>query len=372
VAHLPGFLVSWRLMTTPDLPYKTALLWGRVDLGADGIKVIGVLWLLVAVALVSSAAGLCLDSRWSFRMVLPLLVMSALLCALDLPAARLGLFANVVLLALLVAHPSQGVGVRRWNADTADLATAIRMDAVGGPVTSAATPAGDVPAIVSRYFSRSLLHDNAPPTTVVLTQRGEFRMSDSSDSWKPFEATETFSLQAPAFVWDARIRMLPGVPVLVRDSYRARRGGMSASVLGLFTVMDAEPTTQLAEGALQRYLGEAVWFPAALLPSRGVEWTAVNATTARATIRHAEHLVSLDFQFSSEGDVVRVFTAARAREVDGRFVPTPWEITCSNHQTRGDVRIPLSCEVAWRFSDGLSPYWRGEVLSYSVMGDRLP
>jgi len=223
-----------------------------------------------------------------------------------------------------------------------------------------------LPPIVHRYFQRSLPQGAAIPPFVRMTQHGQFRMNEKPTSWRPFTAVETFAIGQPAFVWDASIRMFPGLPVYVRDSYFDGVGGMSASAVGLVPLMNAVPSPELAEGALQRYLGEAVWFPAALLPSHGVTWTKLEGNAARAELTHARHVVSLNFEFSDDADVVRVWAAARPREVHGHFEPTPWEITCTNHQARPGGRVPLLCEVAWRLPGGLFPYWRGEVATYEL------
>ena len=50
VAHLVGVVSSWKLAVLPELPYKTVVLSGRVDVGDAGIRVMGVLWLLAALA----------------------------------------------------------------------------------------------------------------------------------------------------------------------------------------------------------------------------------------------------------------------------------------------------------------------------------
>jgi hypothetical protein len=40
VAHLVGFVSSWKLATLAELPYKTTVLAGRVDVGDAGIRMI--------------------------------------------------------------------------------------------------------------------------------------------------------------------------------------------------------------------------------------------------------------------------------------------------------------------------------------------
>jgi hypothetical protein len=101
-AHTVGFVVPWRLVTTTDVPYRTTLLGGVVDVGDAGIRAIGLLWLTLAVACVVVAGGLLAGASWWFRALLPLLAISSLLCALQWSDARLGLLANAVILALLV------------------------------------------------------------------------------------------------------------------------------------------------------------------------------------------------------------------------------------------------------------------------------
>jgi hypothetical protein len=65
IAHLPGFLVPWRLMARAGIPYSTTVLNGTADLGVVGIRTVSLLWLLAAVAfIVAGAATLLGDHAW--------------------------------------------------------------------------------------------------------------------------------------------------------------------------------------------------------------------------------------------------------------------------------------------------------------------
>ena len=55
VAHLVGFVSSWKLATLAELPYKTTVFSGRVDVGDAGIRMMGALWLLAALAFLVAA-----------------------------------------------------------------------------------------------------------------------------------------------------------------------------------------------------------------------------------------------------------------------------------------------------------------------------
>ena len=101
VAHLPGFLVSWRLMKADTVPYGTTIVGGALDVGDGGIRLVGVLWLLVAAAcVVAGVAGLRGTTGWP-TLALSAVTFSFLLCIIGWPAARLGLALDAALLAVL-------------------------------------------------------------------------------------------------------------------------------------------------------------------------------------------------------------------------------------------------------------------------------
>lgn len=100
VAHVPGFAVPWRLLHSPDLPYRTTIAGGTLDLGDTGIRVYGLLWLLLALAFTGVAAQLLLRAPSFNASLIGVAVASTLLCLLSLPEARIGLAVNAVILAV--------------------------------------------------------------------------------------------------------------------------------------------------------------------------------------------------------------------------------------------------------------------------------
>ena len=78
-----------------------------------------------------------------------------------------------------------------------------------------------------------------------------------------------------------------------------------------------------AVGALLRLLGEAAWLPTLLRDGRYVTWTAVDASSARATLRIGGREVTATFHFSEDGLLAR-FTAERFRDEGGRGVLAPF------------------------------------------------
>ena len=103
IAHLPGFIAAWRPDGFGEMPYKTTILAGRVDLGDAGIRVIGVVWLLVAIGFVVAAAGTFTGRSWWMVALVGVALVSLGLSAPEWPLARVGVAVNVAILAALFA-----------------------------------------------------------------------------------------------------------------------------------------------------------------------------------------------------------------------------------------------------------------------------
>jgi uncharacterized protein DUF6920 len=252
-------------------------------------------------------------------------------------------------------------GAWRWHVESNHLIE--RLETGDRKTGGVFTPGqlADLPEPVARYFSRALPSGQRNVRTVDLEQRARFVTDPVARTWRPLVARQRFTTNRPGFVWDARISMAPLMRVYVRDSYVEGTGGMRASLQGVYPVMDTAAARELNEGALQRYLAEAVWFPTALLPGRGIRWTAIDASSALVTLTDAPTTVSLRFDFDAAGDVTRIFTPTRYREVDGQYVPTPWTVRCEQYGTHDGMRIPVLCTVQWELPDGPLPYWHGRV-----------
>jgi hypothetical protein len=99
--HLLGVTAYLKIAELTDLPYKTTLLAGRLDVGDGGTRVFGMLWILPAVGFVAAAAGLVMATGWWLPLLVATTCLSAALTALDTPKALVGLVVNLIILALL-------------------------------------------------------------------------------------------------------------------------------------------------------------------------------------------------------------------------------------------------------------------------------
>jgi hypothetical protein len=103
VAHLPGFLVSWQLRTFPDLPFRTTILANSVDVGTVGVRLIGVGWLLSAVAFMALAVAAMLQVAWWQEATYVVLGFSLILCVLGWPRSWIGVTSNIAVAVLLAS-----------------------------------------------------------------------------------------------------------------------------------------------------------------------------------------------------------------------------------------------------------------------------
>jgi len=232
----------------------------------------------------------------------------------------------------------------------------LRGDSASRPLSAAAL--NDLPAPVARYLAFAVPDGQRRIRMARIRWTGEMRLAPNA-AWRSYAADQRFTTTPPGFVWDAAFRMVPLVPVRVRDSYVAGEGQMLGRVGGVVSVVNEGGTREMAAGALARWLGEAVWFPTALVPGEGVTWEPVDDSTARATVTDGETRVSADFHFAPAGEATSM-TAMRYRDVNGAGVLTPFEGRYHGYVRREGVMVPGSAEVAWLLPAGRFDYWRGQ------------
>jgi hypothetical protein len=272
---------------------------------------------------------------------------------------------TVLLLALALAGAAvvaASWGSSRWNAGTRALITRLH-DASDRPEAAAFDPEGlsGLPEPVRRYLRTVIPPGRTPIRAVAIEHTGTFDLATGDPRWLPFTSRQRVVTGRPGFVWDARIRMAPGVRVFVHDAYVGGEGVLEAKVLGLVTVARATSTPELAQGELTRYLAETPWYPTALLPGHGVAWVAIDERRAAATLTDGDVSVRMNFTFDDEGLVESVRSEDRYRDDDGALVPTPWEGRFWDYAERDGLLVPLEGEVAWLLPDGPRPYWRGRI-----------
>ena len=262
-----------------------------------------------------------------------------------------------VIIAAAIAY-----GTRRWESATKTMHAKLEAARLSiKPKRYDSNELHGLPAPVQRFF-RAVLTDGQPVVlAVTIEHTGTFNMSETGEQWRPFTSTQRVITNRRGFVWDGRIKMMPGLIGHVHDAYLAGEGILHASLFGLISLANLRGTPEMARGELMRYFAEAVWYPTALLPSQGLYWEAVNDSSAKATLTDGETKVTLLFRFNEDGLITSVRAEARGRNVASEVVPTPWECLLWNYEIRDGMRVPIEGEVAWILREGPKPYWRGRI-----------
>ncbi len=259
-----------------------------------------------------------------------------------------------VMLAVALAY-----GLNRWNSATKEMH--VRLEQARLPLKNARYDTKELhglPAPVQRYFRTALREAQPLVMAVTLEQKGTFNMSETGNRWKPFAATQHIFTNRPGFVWDARIKIAPFLPVHVHDAYIAGEGILHAMLFGLATLASLRDTPESAQGEFMRYFAEAAWYPTALLPSQGVQWEAVDDNCAKATLKDGATVVTILFRFTKD-NLIETVQTKRPRMVGGQLIPTQWEGRWSSYEVHAGMSVPAAGEVAWILPQGRKLYWCG-------------
>ena len=282
----------------------------------------------------------------------------------------------VVCAVAVTAVGLPALGSKRWAGRMADLARGLEVaghDGIVKPLHRNDTTHYDphelegLPAPVQRYF-RTVLKEGQPiVSAVTIEMAGTINMSVTAEQWRAFTSVQRVVTAAagarPGFIWDAEIAMLPGIKVHVVDSYIAGKGLVRAAMLGLFTVADISGGGDMARGELMRFFAEAPWYPTALLPSQGVRWAAVDATSANAIIVEGSITLTLLFHFNEMGLIDSVRAEARGGMVGKKMLMRPWECGLSDYQVRDGMTVPIAGAAAWVLPNGPKTYFHGTLKS---------
>jgi hypothetical protein len=103
--HLIGTIVYMKLGEIQGFNYKTTLLGGRWDLGVNGIRSFGALWIFPAVGFIVIGIALLMNLSWWRSMLLPVTLFSLILTDVDWNIAYAGLIVNIAILGLVWWSP---------------------------------------------------------------------------------------------------------------------------------------------------------------------------------------------------------------------------------------------------------------------------
>lgn len=209
-----------------------------------------------------------------------------------------------------------------------------------------------LPAPVQRWLRTSGVVGTAIPTTVRLSQEGEFRLG-ANKPWMPFHATQHYTTNPPGYLWQVSMRMFPLIDVAGRDRYFEGTGEIEMRLASIIPVARASGGN-LDRASLLRYLNEMMWFPAAaILPN--ISWEAIDDTHARATLTDADRSVSAIFVFDDQD---RLIDMTAERWNDSEQTERPWSTPLSAWGEFEDIVVPIAGIGRWGAGEDIYDYIR--------------
>ncbi|MFN3281372.1 MAG: DUF6544 family protein [Tabrizicola sp.] len=265
-------------------------------------------------------------------------------------------FALLVLFALLIGALLLLAAFDR-RADRAEWARLVALQP-GSPERFAPELVADLPEPARRYFTFAILPGTPLWRVAEIEMGGRFGLGGRADPrYQPMQARQI--LAAPeGFVWSLHTQ--GGMPISGSDSGRWTR----FRLLGLIPVARDGGNPDHARSAFGRYAAETVfWAPAALLQWPGATWEAVDADTARVTLRHGQLEQAVDVTVDAAGRPVRVsFMRWSNANPDRTFRLQPFGGTLADFREVEGFRLPFRVEAGNFFGTGdYFPFFVAEV-----------
>ena len=270
------------------------------------------------------------------------------------PDAKAGTLVNIILvIPVLIAWADA-----RFQDDTDEQVRVLFARASSGEARVVTSDAlGPLPPPVQRWLENAGVVGKRMPRTIRLKQQGQMRIAPDKDEVQA-TAQQYFRVDEPEFIWRVRLRMMRVLPISGRDTYLDGRGHMLIKVGSLVPVVDAADE-KIDQGALLRFLGEIVWFPAAAL-SPYIRWEPIDAASAKATMTYQGVSGSAQFTFDNQGRFVGL-TADRYFGGGADAKIERWKIEAHEWKTMDGCVVPVRGDVRWKLEAGDSTFHRWEI-----------
>ncbi|NLK52242.1 MAG: hypothetical protein GX295_07335 [Syntrophomonadaceae bacterium] len=316
-------------------------------------KPIGILWLISAFLFLSISILFFLNKDWWWIPALLAVILSQILIIRYWPDAKYGTIPNLIILFGLVI----GFAFWNFNAQVNQEIKEILVEKTFEEKIITEETIKDLPVPVQRWLKNSGVIGKEKIHTVYLKQKGFMKLKPDQKDWIKSEADEYFTIDQPVFIWRVKTSMM-GLPVVGRDLFRDGQGKMQIKLAGIIPVVNVANNPKLNESALQRYLGEIIWFPTAAVSSY-IKWEPVNDYSAKATMSYGGTTGSAVFYFNEQGELTK-FVALRYKDITDEK-PTEWVATVKGTETLNDLKLPTKLEASWVLDNGEFTWYKFEI-----------
>jgi hypothetical protein len=182
-----------------------------------------------------------------------------------------------------------------------------------------------------------------------VTQIAKMQMKPEQKKWMTATAIQYTAIDNPTFIWTVDAKMNSLLNFQGRDKFENGKAEMLIKMNSLINIVN-EQGEKLDEGALQRYLGEMVWFPSLAL-SPYITWEQIDDTTAKATMTYKKAKGSGTFYFNDNGDVTK-FSALRYKGNEAEAKRHNWIMNISDYETFEGIKVPAKMTSTWKLDEG--------------------
>lgn len=207
----------------------------------------------------------------------------------------------------------------------------------------------DVPYPVANWLKHSGVLGKSPIKTVNLKQKAKMKMKPEQEKWYAAQASQTFDLTEPSFIWKVKMKISPFVVIRGKDQFKDGKGQMKIKLCSLFNLVN-EKGPKIDEGTMQRFMGEMVWFPTAALDPC-ISWEMIDSCNAKAYMNYGGTTGSGTFHFNKTGDFIG-FSAMRYYSNTDESEKKLWQIEVLEHAVVNGIKIPVKMQASWHLESG--------------------
>lgn len=309
-------------------------------------KPFGLLWLLTALLFLLYAILYLSGSKWGWILGLSAVLLSQLLIIVFWKDAKFATIPNLIILFVALMAMGSFFFTEIARKERKKI---IEQSSFSNDQSLSGEDLRSLPAPVQRWLRTCGIVGKPPITLARVEQEAKMKLREDQEDWMEATALQFTTIDRPAFIWTTDVKMNDLLSFKGRDKFEEGRGEMLIKLNSLIKIVDAKGE-KIDQGALQRFLGEMVWFPSMAM-SPYISWEELDDLSAKASMEHQGTSGSGTFYFNEEGDFIR-FTALRYKGGDEEAKKHEWVLDVEEYSDFEGIRIPSKMTASWMLESG--------------------
>lgn len=206
-----------------------------------------------------------------------------------------------------------------------------------------------LPAPVRRWLEISGAVGKDKVKSVWLKQEFLIKLKPEQKKWYKATAYQLFNTQNPSFIWTLKLKMAPFLVITGCDKFTDGKGEIQMKLNKIIS-LSQNTGDKIDEGTLQRYLGETIWFPSAMI-NPFIKWEEADMFSAKATMTYKNTSGSGVFHFNSQGYFEK-FSALRYKDNTVGSARLEWIISAQKYSDINGIKIPVVLNATWMLDSG--------------------